>query len=271
MRPWVLNREIGLWIALLGNRPRQSHGLPAPLYVSIKSHPPRYRYLRPALLSLLAQDMRPDGVLLWIEQRHLAALPAGVRALRSAGLNILPCDDGLRSYGKIVPALEQFRDAYLVTADDDHIYPRDWLSGLVGAAAPDAIAYYRGHRMRFTPDGVPAPYRNWDWDIEVQLEGDVVVPTGVGGIIYPPRALDPRAIDRNLFQALAPTSDDLWLCWMARLQGSDFRKITPVSDPEALPTVNTASLSAINNEGPLANDTAVKLLMGEFGLPRAQK
>lgn len=267
MRPWVLKREVALWSALHRNGRCQSHRLPDPLYVSIKSHPPRYKYLRQALLSLLAQDVRPNGILLWIEHDDLAALPLGVRALRRFGLTIMPCENGLRSYGKIVPALQHYPEAYIATADDDQIYPHDWLSGLVAAASPNAIAYYRGHRMRFAADGTPTPYLAWDWDIDRQMDGDVVVPTGIGGIIYPPHALDPRVLDRSLFGTLAPTSDDLWLCWMARLRGTGFRKVTPGAIREALPTASVASLYAVNNLDQMGNDSAVKALVAQFGLP----
>lgn len=268
MRPWVLKREIALWRTLLRHRRAPSHRLPAPLYISVTSHPPRYKYLRQSLLSLLVQDTRPDGVLLWIEHADLADLPTAVRALQRFGLKILPCEDGLRSYGKIVPALERYSDAYIAIADDDHLYPRDWLSGLVAAQHPTEVAYYRGHRMRFAADGLPKPYRDWDWEIDRQLDGDIVLPTGVGGVMYPPRSLDLRAVERSLFEALAPTSDDLWLRWMAQLQGTGFRKVTPSVLPEALPTANIASLSSVNSLGEMANDTAVKALVSAFGLPR---
>ena len=267
MRPWVLRREVALWRELLSRARPPGHRASGPLYVSIKSHPPRYKYLRQSLLSLLVQDVRPDGVLLWIEENDIAALPLGVRCLRRVGLTILPCANGLRSYGKIIPALQQFPDAYIATADDDHIYPHDWLSGLVAAAGADAIAYYRGHRMRCASDGTPEPYRTWDWDIDRQIDGDVVVPTGVGGIMYPPCALDPRVVDRSLFESLAPTADDLWLCWMARLRRTGFRKAHAGATPVALPTATVASLSAVNNLGRVANDAAVKALVAEFGLP----
>jgi len=269
MRPWILKREIEARIALYRGALRQAHRLPSPLQVSVKSHPPRYKYLRQALLSLLAQDVRPDGVHLWIEHQHLAQLPAGVRALQRLGLAIRPCENGLRSYGKIVPALEQYPTAYIATADDDHIYPPDWLSKLAAAAGPDTIAYHRGHRMRFAPDGSPMPYEAWDREIDGQVEGDIVLPTGVGGILYPPSALDPRVIERHLFQALAPTSDDLWLFWMAQLRGTGFRKAASTALPETLPTSSIASLFSINNPEQTGNDLAIRALVAAFGLPRS--
>lgn len=265
MRPWVLRREIQLWLALLGNRHPPRHRLPAPLYISLTSHPPRYKYLRQCLLSLLMQDVRPDGLLLWIEHADLATLPAGVRALQRCGLRIMPCENGLRSYKKLVPALELYPDAYIATADDDQIYPRDWLSALVAASAPGVIAYHRAHRMRFEAPGVAAPYGSWDQEIVDQQPDDIVVPTGVAGILYPPGALHPAVTARALFETLAPTSDDLWFRWMAHLGGSRYRR-APLGGPrDALPTSSVAHLWAINNSGPMGNDVAVKALTARFG------
>lgn len=265
MRPWILRREIQLWLGLLRNRRLPRHALPVPLYISLTSHPPRYKYLRPCLLSLLVQDIRADGVLLWIEHADLAALPAGVKALQRFGLTIIPCENGLRSYKKLIPALRLHPHSYIATADDDQIYPRDWLSGLVAATAPGVIAYHRGHRMRFEADGVTAPYGSWDQEIADQLPDDVVVPTGVAGILYPPGAFDPSVTDRALFETLAPTSDDLWFRWMAHLAGSRYHK-APLGGPrDALPTSSVAHLWAINNSGPMGNDVAVKALTARFG------
>jgi hypothetical protein len=265
MRPWILRREIQLWLRLLRNRRLPRHALPAPLYISLTSHPPRYKYLRQCVLSLLVQDVRPDGLLLWIEHADLAALPAGVRALQRFGLTIMPCENGLRSYKKLVPALRLHPDSCIATADDDQIYPHDWLSALATATAPGIIAYHRGHRMRFEADGVAAPYSSWDLEIVDQQPGDIVVPTGVAGILYPPGAFDPRVTDRQLFEALAPTSDDLWFRWMAHLGGSRYRKAPSGGQRDALPTSSVAHLWAINNAGPMGNDVAVRTLTARFG------
>ena len=52
-----------------------------------------------------------------------------VTRLRAYGLEIRFCEN-LRSYKKIIPALQEYPDAILVTADDDWLYTQDWLAGL---------------------------------------------------------------------------------------------------------------------------------------------
>ncbi len=63
-----------------------------------------------------------------IPRRRSRPPPAVIR-LRAYGLEIRFCEN-LRSYKKIVPALQEYPDAILVTADDDWLYTQDWLAGL---------------------------------------------------------------------------------------------------------------------------------------------
>ena len=53
-------------------------------------------------------------------------------------------------------------DLPLVTADDDIIYPSDWLAGLMTAfeRRPDSIHCYRAHEFGIL-DGRPALYSTW--------------------------------------------------------------------------------------------------------------
>src|SRR5690606_26871059 len=120
-----------------------------------------YPHLHHALASLLNQDMAPDAVVLWLARHELAALPADI--LRMEGLTVRQCDD-LRSYKKLIPALEHYPDAFVVTADDDLVYPRSWLRGLVEAyRGPKEIMLRRGRLIKWREEDqrkehTPAPY-----------------------------------------------------------------------------------------------------------------
>lgn len=142
-----------------------------------------------ALISLLQQTVRPDRVILWLEAGERARLPPAVTRLVARGLEIRECEDGLRPYKKIVPALETFPEAYIATADDDCLYPPDWLSGLVGAVgSAREILCYRGHWIKRDADDNPKPYKEWE-RISRRLESSFeLLPTGVEGVLYPPAA-----------------------------------------------------------------------------------
>ena len=206
-----------------GHRP---HGLPGELIVSLTSYPPRFATLHKTIRSLLAQDVRADRTILWLAEGDRALLPVAVRELEQHGLEIRSCAD-LRSYKKIVPALQAFPDAFIVTADDDLYYPRDWLTKLVRGSVPGekVIVCVRAHKPAMK-DGAFAPYSSWHW--ELVTSGDVrddLFPTGGAGALYPPGTLAAETCDVGSLTALCPTADDVWLYCMAKRAGSRHRQV----------------------------------------------
>jgi len=162
---------------------------------------------------------------LWIAKSDVGKLPKNVTELRDHGLTIAECDD-VGPYKKIVPALEQYPHDVIVTADDDYYYPPRWLGALVAAHAeyPNEVICHTARRMLFDGPATMQPYRSWP-----QLStgaGRAVLPTGYGGVLYPPGSLPAETLDRPAYMALAPTADDLWLRWMSALNGVGVRVVS---------------------------------------------
>jgi hypothetical protein len=204
------------------------HGLGTELVVSLTSYPARFPKLSLTLRCLLQQTIRPDRIVLWIAEADMALLPRSVTRLVRHGLEIRPTGD-LRSFKKIVPALAAFPHATIVTADDDLYFPADWLARLVAAwkQRPDSLPCHRAHRIRRDPCGDPLPYREWDFDLSEAPADEDVFPTSGAGVLYPPGAFSQDVGRRELFDALCPHADDVWLYWMGRQRGWRFRKIGP--------------------------------------------
>jgi len=102
------------------------HPLPGQLIVSLTSYPPRFATLDKTIKCLLRQTVKPDAIVLWIASGDRSKLPDAVTRLERDGLTIACCDN-LRSYKKIIPALERYPNAFIVAADDDlYIWPT-WL------------------------------------------------------------------------------------------------------------------------------------------------
>jgi hypothetical protein len=197
------------------------------LIVSLTSYPARFGTLYLTLGCLLDQTVKPDRVILWIAHDDMLRLPPAVRALEKAGLEIRACDD-LRSFKKLVPALEAFPDAFIVTADDDIFFRRNWLEELVDGFEPHVIACHRAHRMKRSANGNLEPYLDWEFDVQdsaARKPSTDIMPTGGAGALYPPRSLDVRVTDRELFLRLCPTGDDLWFYWCARMAGTKHKKV----------------------------------------------
>lgn len=206
---------------------RKPHGLQRPLIVTLTSYPPRFPHLGKTLRSLLDQTIAADRTILWIAHKDMDAVPEDVLALRDHGLEIVACKD-LRSYKKLIPALHEDPDRYFVTADDDVYYPPHWLAGLVQTSQqhPADVCAHRA-RVFSKHDGSPAPYRTWPVTDGVRtqdLADKVILPTGRGGVLYPPNCFLDDVVQEDMFMALAEHGDDLWFFWMARLAGHHQRR-----------------------------------------------
>lgn len=249
------------------------HDLPGELIVSLTSFPARFGTLHLTVRSLVNQDVAADRVILWLAEGDLDQLPFRVKRLRRKGLDIRPVPD-LRSYKKLVFALDAFPNAYIVTADDDVFYPPHWLGNLVsGAHEGTDILCHRAHRIPGHDDvGLP-PYAEWEWDVAdeaARRPSRDLVPTGVGGVLYPPGALHRDVTDERSFRELAPTADDLWFYWMARRAGTTHRKVGPVFDQLIWPGSQAESLYALNVVDPeAANDVQARNLFRSYGDPTA--
>lgn len=248
-------------------RRAQHHDLPGRLVVSLTSHPARFATLHLSLRCLLDQTVRPDAVILWVDEAAMAQMPRHVLSLRSAGLSIETRPD-IGSYGKIIPALESDPAAFIVTADDDAYYPADWLSRLVASVRPGVpeVICHRAHRVELGSDRLPLPYNRWDVDLRKPEASRRVFPTGVGGVLFPPGILHPDVVNGDLYARLCPTADDLWLYWMALRQGAIFRKIGRHRHVPLWPRSQRVSLHQINvAEG--GNDRQMARLIERFGFP----
>jgi len=202
------------------------HGLPGELVVSLTSYPPRFPTLAKTVKSLLMQTVKPDRTVLWISSADRDELPDDILNLQDHGLEIRTCED-LRSFKKAIPSLETFPDAFLVTADDDLYYERNWLETIVSGFVPEerVIVCRRAHRPLASSDGF-APYISWEHDISNDsIIEESIFPTSGAGALYPPGSLAPEVTDKALFEELCPDADDVWLFVMALRAGSHFRRV----------------------------------------------
>ena len=214
------------------------------------------------------QSVKPDHLELWVTDKDFAALPDAVLALRAHGLSIRTCVD-LRSYKKIVPALAAHPGAIIVTADDDAHYPRTWLEELVNAYDPGAkeVLCHRAHEMKFRQSGRPTCYREWTFDTGDTAASRTIFPTGLGGVLYPPDVFIRDVTRRDLFEAYCPTADDVWLFWMASLNGARCRKIGPVRRFILWRGGQDVALCNDNLLGGDANDIQIDAMIAAYGVP----
>lgn len=201
-----------------------------PVVVNLTTVSSRLKHVTPlAITSLFHQTVRADRVILWLDA-HLAAapLPPAYRALCNAGLEVRACRD-VGPHTKLVHALDAFPDYLLVTADDDRLYPPNWLATLLDSyhREPHALHAHRALLMTRDARGGLAPY-----DIWLRNPGPFLGPshflwqTGTGGVLYPPGALHPDATDSAAFTRLTPREDDVWFKAMALRHGTPVKRVS---------------------------------------------
>ena len=244
-----------VWLAGLRVRNRLSSAPvlgQVPVVVSLTSYGARVDTVAYAVESIAAGRVRPRRLILWLDDAaRYQTRPAALRRLESRGLEILLTTDW-GPHKKYFPALPIASAASLplVTADDDILYPRFWLTRLWAAAqrAPDIIHCYRAHVVLTDGDRI-APYGAWLRRRDT-LASVANFATSGSGVYYPPamvQALLSRGTD---FTERAPRADDIWLNWVALRSGIPIRQLaTMPRDFRSLPGTQVQALAQENVVG----------------------
>ncbi len=250
----------------------KAHSLPKNLIINLTSYPKRYSILYLALRSLLNQSIIPDKVILWLWNKDYDTLPTNVRDLESQGLEIKLLKEDWRSFNKLIPALFEFPDDYLVTADDDIIYNSTWLEELVNMhKRTEGIVAQRAHLIQFNQDKSLKSYNDFMSETPKEnyyvLNSPLVFPTTCGGVLYPPKSFDKRVTDISTAFDLTPSNDDIWCFFMHSLNNKNASLI----GDRALLNLNSGSNNQLWNINKEANDKQIQSMIKKFGLPQRLK
>jgi hypothetical protein len=247
------------------------------LIVSLTTIAERVHSVHLCLDSLLRQTRKPDRIVLWLNWTDTTGrprlspgtLPVQLRRLVARGVSIEWCAD-IGPYCKLIPALRRHPAARIATADDDILYPSDWLEQLVRAQErePEFVHCHRAHRMRRDPDGELRPYAEWDrCDAGPEASYDVF-PTGVGGVLYAPGDLAPETLNEAAFRELCPRADDVWFKAMSLLAGRQCKRVPHSSFEErrcGLQVSRRNNLRAYNVAG-RGNDMQIERVAMRYGV-----
>jgi hypothetical protein len=212
---------------------RRAHALPHRLIVSLTSYPPRFGVLPLTLQSLLRQTVKPDHLILWIVSADFALLPQSVLDLQQHGLEIRTTAFDSRAYKKILPALDEFPEAFIATADDDVFYWSTWLEELVnGLELPEkVVTCHWANEIVTDTHGRYRPYLQWILNTPIRGKRRDLFPVGVGGVLYPPGVLVHQPADRAAGLTLCPLADDVWLYWIGRRNGVSYKTVGRWREP----------------------------------------
>ncbi len=202
--------------------------------ISLTSIESRLPTLELTIRSLLDQDSRFDKIVLWLNEMLATSIPRRLRALCSDRFEIRYSKE-TGPHRKLIETLRHHDGATVVTCDDDMLYPRDWLSRLLATHAqhPGEIIAHECRQITYQANAELAAYETWPDEVSGNSSAQTLA-IGYGGVLYPPGCLHPDALQRELYDELAPRADDLWYKAMALRQGTAVRRST-ISAPKPTP------------------------------------
>ncbi len=221
-----------------------------------------------AVLSFL-KTMKPQKITLWLAQEQFPNgendLPQHLIDLEHNNFNFFIewCED-IKSYKKLIPALEKYPDSVIVTADDDLIYENDWLEKLYKAYKkhPEMIHCHRAHRITFDKQKHLNDYSHWVKSVKMINPSFNNFFTGGGGVLYPSHSLYKDVLNKKLFLKLAPTGDDIWFWAMAVMNN---RKINIVKNNQSkLHYIEGTQENCLYNENIYKNDEQIRNVLEHY-------
>ena len=202
------------------------------IVVSLTSFPAALPFATQAIQSILNGSVQPDKIVLYLTAQQFpnSKIPSELEELLTLNsiFEIRFYNELIRSYTKLVPAIQDFPNDIIVTIDDDVHYHRNMLKCLLSRHKkyPNAIIGHRIRRISYN-----ARYKSWKLYKRISVLKFSFKPsfrnlqTGVGGVLYPPHSLLEEMLKPEVFMPLAPTVDDIWF-WAAAVANGT--KIAPI-------------------------------------------
>ena len=241
--------------------------------ISLTSYPARINKIHLCISSILRQEYQPDTVLLYLSKEQFpqgeTSLPKKLVELKRHGLEICFVEGDIRSYKKIFYAAKKYMESVLVTADDDVLYPENWLADLVETHEKysECVVCHRASLMTYDSHGELNLCKNWVSMAPDYAGPDMnLIPIGVGGVLYPARYFANVDFTIENILSMCPTSDDIWLKSIALKKEIPAVKVyrnskewftVKSSQRTSLMSVNTVS----RQNGLTENDHAIKNLI----------
>lgn len=196
----------------------QELGITTPVHVNLTSYPGRIGSIFDVIRSLQKQTVRVDKIILWLAAdqfpNRLNDLPKNLVSLIGNDFDIKWCEDDLKPHKKYYYAFKYYSSHINITVDDDIYYQNDVIESLLISYVrfPYAVSANRAHKIIINEKGVIEPYKNWKRDCKEYIYPSMLLlPTGVGGVLYPPNIFDEKIFDINKILSHCLFADDLWL------------------------------------------------------------
>ncbi len=202
--------------------------------VSLTSHPERITSIHYTIESLIHQNSKPKRIILFLSEEQFPKkngnLPKELLCLLENSLfEIRWVKEDMKPHKKYLYLQEECKTTPLIIVDDDVIYDPNLVGNLMNSYRnfPDSISCMRANLMLFKPDNSFRKYENWIMDYRLlrNIPSYHLLPTGVGGVLYPPKSIPEEAYNRQAIEKTCLLCDDLWLKIMTAKNG--YRTVVP--------------------------------------------
>lgn len=245
------------------------------IVVSLTSYKKRFNTLDICVKSILNQTLQPDRLILYLsKEEKYEDIPESVKKLEKYGLEIKFVEYDLKPHKKYYYAMQEFPNDIIITVDDDVIYDKHlieylWITHL---KFKRSIIATRAHQITFTANGKINLYNNWNWTSKIEETPRMdLMPTGVGGILYPPHVLRKDLLNNKEKIEKYIKVDDLWLKNVEVLSNVStvLCKKSTVLEKRRIGIPNTQDTALMNvNVFENNNDKALEELDKEYNLSR---
>lgn len=196
-----------------------------PVVVSLTSFPARINRVWIVIESMLRQKVTPEKVILWLSKeqfpREINDLPSELIAQQGRGLDIRFVDGDIRSHKKYYYAFTEFQEKYVLTIDDDLLFPSTFIRDVFECAQRHPNSVIANFGSKFLWDENIGYIGRTNETIQPEETGlDLFFGSG-GGTLFRPKRFLPYWDNIETIWKLCPTADDIYLNAITRLAGME--------------------------------------------------
>lgn len=224
--------------------------------VSLTSHPGRINTVHLCIKSLLKQRSKPFRIFLWLSKEQFPRLESELPealldlAKKNSVFEIRWADGDIAPHKKYYYSMKEYADLPVIVVDDDVIYSPDLVAKLMKSYRkyPHSISCMRANLITFKSADTLMDYEGWVMGYMglVDTPSFQLLPTGVGGVLYPPKSIPPEAFDEKAIMETCRYCDDLWLKLFATHNGYPAVVPSDLCTYEEIPGTAETALWRIN-------------------------
>ncbi len=244
--------------------------------ISLTSFPARIPTLHMVIQSLLQQKKPADLVVLYLTAEQFPdrkLSPELEILLKNDKFNVRFVPENIKSFTKLIYALQEFPNDIIITVDDDYRYPNNLTKMLLRTYKkhPDCICSNIIRKIGIE-NGHVLPYNQWRRSMTRRFYTRINASytnllMGFGGVLYPPHTLSPEVQKSDIFKQICPHQDDIWFWAMAVLNST---KIIPtrfgikMGDSCINETQSVGLYNTINSSETSPNNIALTNIMNKY-------